>query len=216
LLCPSSPSSLREVSIITLVALTPVTLDPLAFFIALVAVVFTTLAIAVRRCLLSATNAHPLAACLSSADTGATAASHPPVEPLLPIVALYFIMADCYLVASAPAPSSHCCSSRHRCHHFVIVTAHPHLRRNPFRRKKRQKKSIFIYGTTFKKNESGSNIQQIQIWNDRSQKQKKNYGRHPVPNIVFCPFIKGFYPFIHGHFYMPIFYERAVLSVLRL
>jgi hypothetical protein len=29
------------------------------------------------------------------------------------------------------------------------------LRRNPYRRKKRQKKSIFIYGTTFKKNESG-------------------------------------------------------------
>ena len=27
-----------------------------------------------------------------------------------------------------------------------------HMRRNPFRKKKRQKKSIFIYGTTFKKN----------------------------------------------------------------
>jgi hypothetical protein len=30
-----------------------------------------------------------------------------------------------------------------------------HMRRNPYRKKKRQKKSIFIYGTTFKKNESG-------------------------------------------------------------
>jgi len=30
-----------------------------------------------------------------------------------------------------------------------------HMRRNPYRNKKRQKKSIFIYGTTFKKNESG-------------------------------------------------------------
>jgi hypothetical protein len=42
-------------------------------------------------------------------------------------------------------------------------------------KKKRQKKSIFIYCTTFKKNKSGSDFQQIQIWNNRSQKQKKNY-----------------------------------------
>jgi hypothetical protein len=121
-----------------------------------------------------------LAARLSFADAGATAASCPPAEPLLPLVTLYFIMADCYVVASAPAPSSHCHSHRHHCHRFVIVTARPHLQRNPLRRKKRQKKYIFIYGTTFKKNESGSNFQQIQIWNDRSQKQKKNYGRHPL------------------------------------
>ena len=58
-----------------------------------------------------------------------------------------------------------------------------HLRRNPYRRKKRQKKSIFIYGTTFKKNESGRDFQRGQIWNDRSQKPKKNYGIHPVPKI---------------------------------
>ena len=55
-----------------------------------------------------------------------------------------------------------------------------HLRRNPYRRKKRQKKSIFIYGTTFKKNESGRDFQRGQIWNDRSQKPKKNYGSHPL------------------------------------
>jgi hypothetical protein len=54
------------------------------------------------------------------------------------------------------------------------------LRRNPYRRKKRQKKSIFIYGTTFKKNESGRDFQRGQIWNDRSQKPKKNYGSHPM------------------------------------
>jgi hypothetical protein len=156
-----SLSSLGEVSIITLVALTLVVLDPLAFFVALVAVVFITLVIAICRCLLSAVNARPLAAPLSSADTGATAAFHPPAEPLLPLVALYFIMADCYVIASAPAPSSHCCSRRHRCHRFVIVIAHPHLQRNPLKRKKRQKKSIFTYSTTFKKNESGSNFQQI-------------------------------------------------------
>jgi hypothetical protein len=151
LLCPSSPSSLGEVSIITLVALTLVALDPLAFFVTLIAIVFTTLAVAVRGCLLSATNAHPSAGRLSSADAGAAAASRPPAEPLLPLVALYFIMAGCYVVASAPAPSSHCCSRRYPCHRFVIVTALPHLRKNPFRRRKRQKKSIFIYGTRNRK-----------------------------------------------------------------
>ncbi len=135
---------------------------------------FTTLAVAVCRCLLSAASARPLAACLSSADAGATAAFCPPAEPLLPLVALYFFMADCYVVASALAPSSHCCSCHHCCHCFVIVTTHPHLWRNPLRRKKRQKKSIFIYGTTFKKNESGSDFQLIQIWNDCSQIKIKN------------------------------------------
>jgi hypothetical protein len=144
LLCPSSPSSLREVLIITLVALTLVALDPLAFFVALIAIAFTTLAIAIRQCLLSAANACPLAARLSSADVGATAASHLPAELLLPLVALYFIMADCYVVASSPAPSSHCCTRRHCCHRFMIVTARPHLRRNPLRRKKRHK-SLFLF-----------------------------------------------------------------------
>jgi hypothetical protein len=76
-----------------------------------------------------------------------------------------------------------------------------HLRRNTFRKKKRQKKSIFIYGTTFKKNESGRDFQRGQIWNDRSHKQKKNYGSHPIPH----PFYHGqlgisltFLPFMHG------------------
>jgi hypothetical protein len=73
------------------------------------------------------------------------------VEPLLPRVALYFIMADCYVVALALAPSSHCCSRRLHFHCFAIVTAHPHLRRNLVRRKKRQKKSIFIYAQILRK-----------------------------------------------------------------
>jgi hypothetical protein len=47
-------------------------------------------------------------------------------------------------------------------------------------KKNRQKKSFFIYGTTFKKNESGRDFQRGQIWNDRSQKQKKNLGSHPL------------------------------------
>jgi hypothetical protein len=41
---------------------------------------------------------------------------------------------------------------------------------------------LFIYGTTFKKNESDQDFQRGQIWNDRSQKQKLNYGRHPRPS----------------------------------
>jgi hypothetical protein len=55
-----------------------------------------------------------------------------------------------------------------------------HMRRNPFRKKRRQKKSIFFYGTTFKKNESGRDFQRVQIWYDRAQKKKKNYGSHPL------------------------------------
>jgi hypothetical protein len=145
---PSSPSSLGEVSIITLVALTLIALNPLAFFVALVAVVFTALAVAIRWCLLSAMNAHPSSAHLLSAEAGAVAASHLPEEPLLPLMALYFIMADCYIAALAPAPSAHCCSRCHHYHCFVIVTAHPHLQRNPFKRRKRQNKYITIYGTT--------------------------------------------------------------------
>jgi hypothetical protein len=58
-------------------------------------------------------------------------------------------------------------------------------------KKKRQKKSIFIYGTTFKKNESGRDFQRVQIWNDRSQKQKKNYGSHPVLYRFFTPPLSG-------------------------
>jgi hypothetical protein len=54
------------------------------------------------------------------------------------------------------------------------------LRRNPYRKKKRQKKSIFIYGTTFKKKEFFREFSARPDLEDRSQKQKKNYGSHPV------------------------------------
>jgi hypothetical protein len=145
LLCPLSPSSIGEVSIITLIALTLVALNPLTFFVTLVAVVFTTLAVVIRGCFLSASNAHPLAARLSSADAGATAASHPPLEPLLPFVALYFIMADCYVVASAPAPSSHCRSRRHRCHRFMIVTYRPSTLTEESVQKKKKAEKFYFY-----------------------------------------------------------------------
>jgi len=59
------------------------------------------------------------------------------------------------------------------------------LRRNPYRKKeKAEKVFLFIYGTTFKKNESGRDFQRGQIWNDRSQNQKKNYGSHPVSKAI--------------------------------
>jgi hypothetical protein len=140
-----SPSSIGEVSIITLVALTFVALNPLAFFVTLVAVVFTTLAVAFRGCLLSAANARPLAARLSSADAGATAASRLPAEPLLPFVALYFIMADCYVVALAPAPSSHCRSRHHHCHCFVIVTYRPSTLTEESVQKKKKAEKVYFY-----------------------------------------------------------------------
>jgi hypothetical protein len=181
LLCPSSPSSLGEVSVITLVALTLIALDPLAFFVALIANVFTALAIAIHQCPLSAANACPPAAHTSSADAGATAASLLPVESLLPLVALYFIMADCYIVPSTPAPSSHCCSHRHHCHRFVIVTAHPHLWRNPFRRRTRQKKSIFIYGTTNWKKRIWTKFLASPDLEGLLTKTKKELQQSPIP-----------------------------------
>jgi hypothetical protein len=106
---------------------------------------FTTLTVAFRGCLLSALNARPLAARLSSADAGATAASRPPAEPLLPFVALYFIMADCYVVASAPAPSSHCRSRRHHCHRFVIVTYRPSTLTVESVQKKKKAEKVYFY-----------------------------------------------------------------------
>jgi len=43
---------------------------------------------------------------------------------------------------------------------------------------------FFIYRTNFMKTGPDSQIWQVQIWNDRSQKQKKNYGRHPLPTTL--------------------------------
>jgi hypothetical protein len=54
------------------------------------------------------------------------------------------------------------------------------LRRNPYRKKEKAEKVFFYLRTTFKKNKSGRDFQQGQIWNDRSQKQKKNDGSHPM------------------------------------
>jgi hypothetical protein len=73
------------------------------------------------------------------------------------------------------------------------------LAEESIQKKEKAKKSIFIYGTTFKKNKSGSDFQRIQIWNDRSQKQKKNYGRHPfkVPDL----FLFAIRRFSHSHGY---------------
>jgi hypothetical protein len=88
-----------------------------------------------------------LSARLPSADAGAAAASHPPAELLLPLVALYFIMEDCCVVASAPASSSHCCSRCHHCHCIVIVSHPATLTEESLQKTKRQKKSIFNYGT---------------------------------------------------------------------
>jgi len=52
--------------------------------------------------------------------------------------------------------------------------------------KRKGRKSLFlIYGTTFKKNESGRDFQRGQIWNDRSQKPKKNYSRHPLWRVIY-------------------------------
>jgi hypothetical protein len=72
-------------------------------------------------------------------------------------------MADCYIVALAPAPSSHCHSRRHHCHCFVIFTARPHLRRNPLRRRKGRKSLFFFTAQQIEKSKSGPSFYQVQI-----------------------------------------------------
>ena len=71
-------------------------------------------------------------------------------------------------------------------------------------KKKRQKKSFFIYGTTFKKNESGRDFQRGQIWNDRSQKQKKKkkLAKHNPPRTTNIP--------AHPRFF--IYYSTQTMS----
>jgi hypothetical protein len=59
-----------------------------------------------------------------------------------------------------------------------------HVQRNPFGIKQKQKKSIFIYGTTFKKNKFIPRFSASPNLFYRSQKQKKNYGSHPLMNKI--------------------------------
>jgi hypothetical protein len=171
-----SPSTFEEVSVITLVALA---LAALTFFIALIVVIFTALTIAICQCFLSTTIVHPLAACLLSADAGAAAASHPPVEPLLPLVALYFIMTDCYVVISTPAPSSHCCSRGHCCHCIVIVSRPAALTEETLQKKK-SRNSLFLITA-----QNGRYNVQTGLFSKSKQdlsllKPKEQLGRHPI------------------------------------
>jgi len=60
------------------------------------------------------------------------------------------------------------------------------LAEESIQKKEKAEKVFFIYGTTFKKKKSGRDFQRGQIWNNNcSQKQKKNYGRHPKDNKLF-------------------------------
>jgi hypothetical protein len=104
-----------------------IALIALAFFVALVVIVFTALAVAVCWCLLSA------------------AITRSPEETLLPLVALYFIMADCYIAASAPMPSSHYCSRHHCCHCIVIVSCPATLTEESVLKKKKAGKVFFSF-----------------------------------------------------------------------
>jgi hypothetical protein len=75
-LCPSSPSSLGEVSVITLIALTLVVLNPLPFFVALVAIIFTALPLPTAS-----------ASCLPRIPVHQQHVSHPQTQqPLQPLV----------------------------------------------------------------------------------------------------------------------------------
>jgi hypothetical protein len=68
--------------------------------------------------------------------------------------------------AAAVAAAAVAIPNGERCDHCPHFPVWKHLQRNPLRRKKRQKILFLFTATTFKKNESGSNFQRIQIWND--------------------------------------------------
>ena len=49
------------------------------------------------------------------------------------------------------------------------------------REERKHRKVLFLFkAQQIEKSESGPSFWRVQIWNDRSQKPKKNYGRHPV------------------------------------
>jgi hypothetical protein len=75
----------------------------------------------------------------------------PPAKPLLPLVALFFIMADYYIAASASAPSSHCSSCRHCCYRIVIVTAYPTYGGIPSEEEKGRKVYFYLWHNKLKK-----------------------------------------------------------------
>jgi hypothetical protein len=179
LMCLLSPFSFGEASVIALLTLT---LVPLAFFVALVVLVFTALAVAIRRCLLFIVITCPPAACLLSVDTGAAAASCPPVEFLLPLMALYFIMADCYVLALAPTPSSHCRSCHDCCHCIMIVGCPAALMEESLQKKKRQKSLFLITAKNWKQ------LSRLELLASPNlelllTKTKNNHSSHPLWNL---------------------------------
>ena len=54
------------------------------------------------------------------------------------------------------------------------------------REERKHRKVLFLFkAQQIEKSESGPSFWRVQIWNDRSQKPKKNYGRHPMENRFF-------------------------------
>jgi hypothetical protein len=49
------------------------------------------------------------------------------------------------------------------------------------REERKHRNVLFLFkAQQIEKSESGPSFWRVQIWNDRSQKPKKNYGRHPM------------------------------------
>ena len=58
------------------------------------------------------------------------------------------------------------------------------------REERKHRKVLFLFkAQQIEKSESGPSFWRVQIWNDRSQKPKKNYGRHPMD--LFLTFFGG-------------------------
>jgi hypothetical protein len=62
------------------------------------------------------------------------------------------------------------------------------------REERKHRKVLFLFkAQQIEKSESGPSFWRVQIWNDRSQKPKKNYGRHPLietkPNGIWTEYL---------------------------
>ena len=93
-----------------------------------------------------------------------------------------------------------------------------HMRRNPFRKKKRQKKSIFIYGTTFKKNESGQDFQQSRSGTIAHKNKKRIMAVQYLPTDVARVALHGVTSHIFGNGISPVsdvLYRYFLVSITR-
>ena len=92
------------------------------------------------------------------------------------------------------------------------------------REERKHRKVLFLFkAQQIEKSESGPSFWRVQIWNDRSQKPKKNYGRHPFLGTIIRTFAAPFFALLFSYLlwvvpylqYLTIDFWRAVFFFFR-